>query len=750
MADTLDVVGDPVSSTDMSGQILDLLFGPNWDSLSQVVSGSGGETILAGASLLLSILSTLTLIALTIGSVIMTYTIFMGVVGTAHEGTPLGKKLPTLWTPIRGALAVGLMIPSAKGLSVMMVMLLVCIGASINLSNYLLKKGVDYLRENSGQVVVRVPEAEVSNTETLAGTILQCLAAQQHIQMRARRTFTQSYKVISPNEEDPNYVIQFQAPTSSHGIRTKHMGSVVIPCTESTGDAICKARKDGIVSMIGVLTPVAKAIVAGNMSDDELTENGESTDRTINEEAIRNAVKAYSVQVATVVPQIINDEDGEFQEGLNEFLDQALTDGWLSLGSYYWTFSRYAEMSHKASNALPQATGPNGKALRYVAEDDPQFFNSISNASAVVENAVETRMSAARQGGESEKSALRSIARLFYAGFGMVACPFNLAAAAVPTDVAQYGQDWIIKTVAENLTEKDPVATLSNWGHATVTAVEYVWMGYVVAKAIAAGAAATASGIWADTFTGGIAGGIATGFKDALQSFLNPLIYVLLPLLLTGLMLAYYLPALPWILWTGAVIGWLILVCETLAAAPFWTVGIMIPEGDGLTGQHGRQGLMMLLGILARPPLMVAGFFFAMVIMVGIGKFLGMSFLIFYGSSTADRLPSITAVLVYTIILGSVVVVFAHKIFGLITHLPENVIKWIGGGAASLGEHQDEDRLRAIFMGGGQKMMEGIEGSNPTSEPKGRHGDGGGAGGSGVSSITKKLDTGAGGDNSHD
>jgi conjugal transfer/type IV secretion protein DotA/TraY len=749
MADTLDVVGDPVSSTDMSGQILDLLFGPNWDSLSQIVSGSGGEAILAGASLLLSILSALTLVALSIGSLIMTYTIFMGVIGTAHEGQPLGKKLPTLWTPVRGALAVGLMIPSAKGLSVMMVMLLVSIGYSISFSNYLLGKGVEYLRANSGQVVVRVPESEISNSEDLAATILTCLAAQQHIRMRSGRTFSQTYKVVSPSEKDPNYIIQFQAPTHAHGIRTKHMGSVVIPCTEGSGDAICKARKDGIVAMIESLEPNARAVVANNMSDDELAESGESTDRTINEATIRDAVKAYSVQVASVVPQIINDEDSEFQTGLNEFLDQALTDGWLALGSYYWTFSRYAEMSHKASNALPQATGPNGDALRYLAEDDPQFFNSISNASEVVDNAVETRVSAARSGGKSERAAFRKISRYFYSGFGMVGAPFGLAAAAVSSDTAQYGQDWVIKKVAQNLTEKDPVATLSNWGHATVTAAEYVWGAYVVGKAIAAGAQATATGIWADTFSGGVAGGIAAGLKDALQSFMIPVLMILTPLYLCGLMLAYYLPALPWILWTGAVIGWLLLVCETLAAAPFWTVGIMIPEGDGLAGQHGRQGIMMLLGILARPPLMVAGFFFAMVLMVGVGKFLGMSFLIFYGSSSAERLPSITACLAYTFILGSVVVVFAHKIFGLITHLPENVIKWIGGGVASLGEHQDEDRLRAIFMGGGRKMMEGIEGSNsnPTSEPKGRHGDGWEAG---VSSITKKLDTGAGGDNSHD
>ncbi|MFA5701123.1 MAG: hypothetical protein WC913_07575 [Desulfuromonas sp.] len=52
-------------------------------------------------------------------------------------------------------------------------------------------------------------------------------------------------------------------------------------------------------------------------------------------------------------------------------------------------------------------------------------------------------------------------------------------------------------------------------------------------------------------------------------------------------------------------------------------------------------------------------------------------------------------------------IVLAHKVFGLITHLPENVTKWIGGQATSLGEQQDEARIRGIAMvsaGQGQEM----------------------------------------------
>lgn len=726
--DPTGVFNEQISSTDMSGQILDLLFGPNWDSISQIVS-SGGDSTLAAASLLLTILGTLSLVALTIGTVIMTYTIFIGVIGTAHEGTPLGKRLSTLWTPIRGAFAVGLMIPTAKGLSVLMVLLLVLIGGSINLANFVFSRGIDYLRENSGQVVVRVPDGEVSNTEKVAGTILQSLAAQYHMGMRSGLPFGDTYKVIGPTETDPNYTIQFQAPNVP-GVRTEDMGAVVVPCSGPSGDPVCEARKNGILAMISSLAPVARAVVANNMTDEEMSENGVSASRTINEGTIRNAVKTYSQAVSSVIPQLIQQEGSEFQEGLNRFLDQASTDGWFSAGSYYWTFTRYAEMSHKAAGALPRATSPNGDALRYVAEDDPQFFASIQNAAEAANNAVGTRISAAREG-EDASSIGRKLKNLVLSGFG----------------AGQAGQDMAVVWIAKQLTKSDPVAALSNWGHITVTALEYVWFTWVIWRAGAAGLDAAAQGIWADTFSGGLAGGVTAAVLEAFRMFSAPLLGVAGALLLLGLMLAYYLPALPWVLWTGAIIGWLVLVCETLVAAPFWAMGILVPEGEGMTGQHGRQGVMLLLGILARPPLMIAGFFFAMIIMTGIGKFLGMSFLIFYGASTAGRLPSITAILAYTFILGAVVVVFAHKIFGLITHLPENVVRWIGGGQASLGEHSDESRLRAIFMAGGGRFNQAVAGAFQGSGPKpgGAPGDGAGGNGGGgtpaISSDTKKLGT---------
>ena len=106
---------------------------------------------------------------------------------------------------------------------------------------------------------------------------------------------------------------------------------------------------------------------------------------------------------------------------------------------------------------------------------------------------------------------------------------------------------------------------------------------------------------------------------------------------------------------------------------------------------------MMLLGVLVRPPLMIMGFLTAVIIMSVVGQFIGMSFKIFATSVSANHLTGLATIICMMFILGSLTIVLAHKIFGLITHLPENVTRWIGQQVQNLGEHQDEQRTRAIF-----------------------------------------------------
>jgi conjugal transfer/type IV secretion protein DotA/TraY len=239
----------------------------------------------------------------------------------------------------------------------------------------------------------------------------------------------------------------------------------------------------------------------------------------------------------------------------------------------------------------------------------------------------------------------------------------------------------------------------------------------LTAGAVAAGTAgaATEAGLESTlaellSFGGSAAAGRALGFLA--MAAMTLCLLIASALFSAGIMLAFYLPALPWILWMSAVLGWLILIVETLFAAPLWAVGHLIPEGDGMTGQHGRQGYMLLLGVLARPPLMVAGFFASLIIFSLFGNFVGHCFSIFISSSEQGHITGITTMIMQVVILTAAMVAFSHKIFSLINNLPERVVNWIGQLNQNLGEAADESRVHGTVIAGGAAISRSAGGGS--------------------------------------
>jgi hypothetical protein len=57
--------------------------------------------------------------------------------------------------------------------------------------------------------------------------------------------------------------------------------------------------------------------------------------------------------------------------------------------------------------------------------------------------------------------------------------------------------------------------------------------------------------------------------------------------------------------------------------------------------------------------------------------------------------------------LCAAMVIFSHKIFGLITHLPDKVIRWIGQMHDDLGTGESENRFRGIAAAGAAHISSG-------------------------------------------
>ena len=202
--------------------------------------------------------------------------------------------------------------------------------------------------------------------------------------------------------------------------------------------------------------------------------------------------------------------------------------------------------------------------------------------------------------------------------------------------------------------------------------------------------------------------------------FILALIMMSMPLLMAwlgvmvgiGFTTAYYVPMLPYILFTFGSIAWLMAVIEAMVAAPIVALGITHPEGHESFGK-GEPAIMILMNVFLRPSMMIIGYITAIslsyvcVWLINAGFDHAVSFIQSSDLADSSLHPKSKAIevagqkksieggyvgwagvyafffsiLVYTTLYLTVV----QKSFTLIAALPDKVLRWIGGSPESAG-----------------------------------------------------------------
>lgn len=198
-----------------------------------------------------------------------------------------------------------------------------------------------------------------------------------------------------------------------------------------------------------------------------------------------------------------------------------------------------------------------------------------------------------------------------------------------------------------------------------------------------------------------------------------------------GVITAYYIPFLPYMIFTFGSIAWLIAVIEAMVAAPIMALGITHPEGHEAFGK-GEQGIMILMNIFLRPSMMIigfiagialsyvgvwilnAGFDNAIAFMRGdlipieqqgkeasaLGTLMGVGAPGGY-TNWAGLFGYIFGIIAYV----SMYMVIVQKSFSLIAVLPDQVLRWIGGQAERQGQEAGQwaEESKGKIEQGGQE-----------------------------------------------
>jgi uncharacterized protein YjeT (DUF2065 family) len=135
---------------------------------------------------------------------------------------------------------------------------------------------------------------------------------------------------------------------------------------------------------------------------------------------------------------------------------------------------------------------------------------------------------------------------------------------------------------------------------------------------------------------------------------------------------------------------------------------------------------------------MLFGLFASFYVNIIIGKFALKAYLPMVLSVSADHTIGIVSLIAYTGILTVLMVMVAHRAFGLIHEIPDKILRFIGAGMEQLGESKSEQQ--------GMSMIAGVARRGERGKMPGGKGGKGGAEGSGdsesnsLSNATKGLE----------
>jgi conjugal transfer/type IV secretion protein DotA/TraY len=571
---------------------------------------------------------------------------------------------------LRFAFSVSVLAPVFNGLCLFQVFMLLCVGYSVNFANFIWGRGVGFFAESGGQAALEPPQSLIEDSEALGASVLKSLTIQEYFRSRldmppSGGQLTESYFPTVGNAQG-QMILTFGVPSGGR-LAPGDLGRVRVPC-QTREDELCQARVSAAKTLVGELTPVAQMMA--DLSSSFSPKDGRE---------LAQAVSRYEYSVTPYLERAKDSASEKLKADLAEFKETAASSGWLSAGAYYWNISRLNERSRLSLYQGAVFSEGAGESLAgEVLEDYPAVMARLSRYLAGA-------YSPERGSGAGVKAEFPSAAWLTEKMGGAL---------------GRYGLDRLVN----QLRYGDPVATMASLGHFLAGAAEVVIGVRVAAMSGAYAAGETSSSVvgqMASVFTGAIssaAAGVAQGAVLGLGPYMLMLSVILISY---GFFLAYFLPALPFILWMGGVLGWLCLVVEAVVAAPLWVAAHALPEGEGLAGNSGRQGYLIFLGVLLRPPLMVLGFFIAMTLLTAVGRIIGSVFSVFGFSYLSETFLGVSGFMAFSVITGAVVVTAVWKLFGLMSSLPDRAVSWIGAHIPHQGEGSQAQRSQGEYGAAG-------------------------------------------------
>lgn len=648
-------------------------FDPVAEDISVKVLGQifGSLVTIGGNDAFGSAISTFNGAVLIVGGILATYTLLAGTLGTAHDGEMLGKKFSSVWIPIRYSLGTALVLPVLPGGYCMMQQMVMWLilqgvgladvvwdsymqtpGVSANLSiNKNTEDKVRLLAENifMAQVCVEANKQAVEQTDSV-------------LTIKSRYNYARTYdeKNRTYNFGDQKGLISGWSKNDCGEVTfgEKIENSTVADGKTSTNRGYL-GPLDGLFQPTDIQlinkaheTATAAMIVVAEKAAQELVKDGDSLDVESAGKFYAKAVKVATMEYLGAVKTAAN----AVAMTPSDTTKSAHKYGWFMAGAY---FMNTVVTNNKITNAL--AAVPDSKFSKSAFNDQAEAMQ-VTGLKVIAAGNPDYGSAANAINAKKDNDSAKATQELGFSGRIMNALTRGL------TSIDLYN--------LKNDT-RHPVIVINEMG----SRLQAFWTGLIITLIGVTGAAGIAA-----LFPS--ASAIATTVSNVLLILVGFLGLPIMALAATAFTASYLIPMLPFMMWLGILGGWLIAAVISVIAAPLWAIMHLHPNGDDLTGRGGN-GYMMVLGLLLRPCLAIFGFIAAIVISSVMGEFINKVFFQVFSFSQGDGkgLGFFIGMIAGTAIYVGIMFSFIKKTFGLMHVIPDELMKWIGGGGDQLGHY---------------------------------------------------------------
>lgn len=471
---------------------------------------------------------------LTIGGVLVAYTIIAGTIGTAHDGEMLGKKFSSVWIPIRTALGTALVLPVINGTyCTMQAIVGWLIVQGIGLAD---KVWEGYTSTQSINMLASAGMANV-NVKNYGYNIFKsyvCLEGAKKVIEIARNDESMKYVIptglvanITSEGNDP--IIKRFGFNNELGLKPDSCGTVEIPTSQSwtreSDTLLSHLNPADYIRAFSRSTVISEAHV--NATNTMMTSMQTLAESMVSSGTAPNIGEVDAI-IATYEGSLRTAAASEIQrlEQFQTMGQNASADGWFLAGAYYTKLAWLSDLVQRSMAKVGTATGP-------MSLDNKTFNDQFQKYQTMLEktfagagiNDVSFKLGAESGADESFMKLIlkadfdKVLKKVIFGGFA--------GAGWAPDD------------------NEHPLMAMKRLGN---------WL-------ISIGSAAFIGGIGLMLTIGLTGGGIATAIQTVLMLFALPMVTV-------GATLSYILPLMPFFIWFGAAVGWIVLCVEAIIAAP--------------------------------------------------------------------------------------------------------------------------------------------------------------------------------------